>query len=248
MNETQKMTEVQRTLVVQNLDLAHHLALAIWRKYPNQDKEEIVAVAYEGLVDAALRFDPSRANLVDDVPDVAGAFAGFARRRINGAILDWQRRRDHVPRRQRAAYKDLQREGHGTGRSPEELSVLTGMPTDRVRTLIAAVEHTTIPLARTVSGSMLEDQGLYGPGEYEMDLASEQGVEEQVLEVRIRETVVEVYDGLSDLQRLVIALRYYEGLDLTAIATTVGVSLTQVRSAHMEALDRLHTAMVHEAS
>lgn len=242
--QTIPLTDSQRELVEKNLDLAHHLALATWRRNPHiQDKDEIVAVAYEGLVTAASRFDPSRADVNDGVPDLTGAFSGYARRRIQGSILDWQRKRDHVPKRQRSTYKELQALGHGQGRSPLELSDLTGMPVARIKMIISAVESPVLSL--TGENSELE----HSRDTYQWDLpTSTDLVESDAMEDAIISCVVSAWDDLPDLQRLVIAMRYYAGLDLITVAQEIGVRLSSVREAHAEGLLFLHSAMVREAS
>lgn len=53
------------------------------------DRDDLVAAGREGLLDAARRFDPSRA-----VP-----FGAYATYRIRGAIIDWIRKSVDVPRR-----------------------------------------------------------------------------------------------------------------------------------------------------
>lgn len=245
--QTIPLSDVQRALVEKNLDLAHHLALAIWRRNPHiQDKDEIVAVAYEGLVTAASRFDPSRADVVNGVPDLTGAFSGYARRRIQGSILDWQRKRDHVPKRQRSTYKELQAFGHGQGRSPLELSDLTGMPIDRIKMIIRAVESPVLSMTRDDTHD-LEESGALRATQWDMPTASDI-VESDAMEDAIISCVVSAWDALPDLQRLVIAMRYYAGLDLITVAQETGVRLSSVRAAHAEGLLFLHAAMVREAS
>lgn len=229
------LTTEQRDLVEKNLDLARHLALASWRRRPvSQDKDDYVSVAYEGLIAAARRFDPSRAGQVDGEADLDGAFAGYARRWINGSILEWQRGRDHVPKKQRSTYKTLQALGHGVGRTPEDLSEITGMPEERIRLIISAVEMPAVPLE-------------HGEGTHQEPVDG-RPVEERALGSKIQQAFVLCWDDLPDLQRLVIALRYYEGLSLLDVAELIEVRISLVRDAHAEALFSLHEAMVFEAS
>ena len=241
----EKMTDEQRELVEKNIDLAHHLALSAWRLAPHtQEKDEVVASAYEGLVNAAIKFDPSKADVVDGVPDLSGAFAGYARQKINGSIMDGQRKRDYVPRRTRRAYKELIAEGYGSGRSPQELSDLTGMSVEKVRLIISAVEHSPVSLTPADEG----DGKTSGSAGFTTEVRDRREVEDQALESQIKDAVVGVFDGLDDLQQVVIALRYYSGLDLTAISSLIDVKLSHVRSAHTEGLLALHSAMVYMAS
>jgi len=239
------LTPDQRALVEGHLDLAGKIATTVWRKNPDAiDRDDLLGVAYEGLVTAASRFDPERANVNDGVRDIEGAFTAFASTRIRGEILDWQRSRDHVSRNQRSTYKALQSHGYGAGRTPEELSDLTGMDEIRVRLVIAAVESTPVSIFSTVVGNELDHE----PAEPKHSRRDDESVEQSALASRIQDAVTEMFDSLSDFQRLVIALRYYEGLDLTTIATVLETGLTQVRVAHSEAVLYLHAAMVSEAS
>lgn len=245
MTSTTQLTAEQQRLVSQNIDLARHLAWDACRRSPALDADETLSVAYEALVSVASRFDGSRANvLADGTVDLAGAFSGYARRRINGAILDWQRSKDHVPRRHRSIYKILQAHGHGAGRSVEELAEITGMEPERIRLLIAAVEASPVSLDSTQSADdSLDDGSPLAPKHH-----SSHSVEGSVLESRIKEAVTYVFDALPETQQAVVALRYYEGMDLASIAAELQVSLTSVRSMHSEAILQLHAAMVAEAS
>lgn len=238
------LTSEQRALVEKNLDLAHHLALSVWRRNQQAiDKSEIISVAYEGLTLAASRFDPSRAEIKDGVPDIDGAFSGYARRRINGIILDWQRSKDHVPRRQRSTYKELQSHGYGDGRTASELADLTGLEETKIRLVVAAVEHEPVSLWAT-----FPDDPDFPYRDNVVAKTHAGDVEASALASRIQEIVTATFDSLTDFQRLVIALRYYEGEDLTTIATVLETNLSTVRVAHSEAILFLHAAMVSEAS
>lgn len=242
MTSTQ-MTPQQRRLVEENIGLARHIAWDACRRSPSLDSEDALSVAYEALVSVAARFDPEQADVQDDgTRDVAGAFAGYARRRIAGAILDWQRGRDHVPRRLRTLYKTFQRHGLGAGMSMHEVAERTGLSVDKVRHIVAAVESSPVSLH---SG---EDEETGAPLWEAEHAATSEELEASALTARIQQTVISAYDDLSPLQQVIIAMRYYEGMDLTTVAAEVGASLTTVRVAHSEALLRLHEAMVMEAS
>lgn len=243
MTNAQQMTPAQRELVEKNIGLAQHLAWDACRRSPSLDSEDALSVAYEALVSVAARFDPEQADLQEDgTRDIAGAFAGFARRRIAGAILDFQRGKDHVPRRLRSLYKDFQRQGLGNGLTLDEVAERTGISAQKVRLIVAAVESSPVSL------HVAEDEDTGAPLWAAESAISDQELEAAALTSRIQATVIAAYDDLTPLQQVVIALRYYEGLDLTSVAAEVGANLTTVRTAHSEALLRLHEAMVAEAS
>lgn len=234
-----QLTPEQKTLVEKNLGLAQYLALNIWRQSRQEmEKYEVVAIAYQGLCSAALKFDPSKMS-----PETVAngkAFAGFARQRIVGSIMDWQRTRDHVPRRQRRMYKNLQQVGLGTGRSVSELADITGMPVDKIREITRAVEATSV--------SLDSPPEYWDDAQYAIDLPTSHDVEGSLLENTIKTALARKLEMLPELQQVVIALRYYEGHELPYIASFLGVRLATVREAHSEAVLAIHDVMLKEAS
>lgn len=234
-----QLTPEQKALVEKNLGLAQYLALNIWRQSRQEmEKHEVVAIGYQGLCTAALKFDPSMMS--PETVASGKAFAGFARQRIVGAIMDWQRTRDHVPRRQRRAYKNLQLVGLGTGRSAEQLSDITGMPIDKIREITRAVEATSV--------SLDSPPDYWDDTQYAVELTTHQDVEGSILENNIMSSLAQTLEQLPELQQVVIALRYYEGHELIYIAGFLGIRLATIREAHSEAVLAIHDVMLKEAS
>lgn len=94
----QRQLEINR-LIEENMPLVETIARRVWRMYTRAgqngystliEMEDMVACGYIGLVQAAQRYEPGR-----------GSFAGFAYRRIQGAIIE---------RYRRGAYRELQNE------------------------------------------------------------------------------------------------------------------------------------------
>ncbi len=238
--ETKRLTKYQTHLVETHLNLAHRIALEFWRKAPEtMEKNEVVAVAYQGLLTAAQRFDSTWTPENDPKYDPFLAFGSFARRRITGSIIDWQRSRDHVPKRQRRVYKTLQQHGHGAGRSPEELADMTGLNVEKIRAITQAVETTAISL----------DQGSPDDG-YSLheEVSSPFDTERSALVSSIQDIVADTFVSLPPLQRSIIVLRYYEGRDLTSIAVELGVASSVVRTSHRDAIELIHSAMQRAAA
>ncbi len=238
-----RLTPYQKNLVETHIKLAQLEGLKAWRKAPEaMEKNEVVGIAYQGLVTAALRFDPEWRPENDPEYEPFLAFGAFARRRITGAILDWQKGRDHVPRNHRRLYKELQRHGHGTGKTPEQLSDLTGMDVNKIRQITQAVETQALSLDADADhwNDSAEAKG-NAP-------ASSADVEASALVSQITNRVADAIRGLPDLQRSVIVLRYYSGFDLNAIAMELGVSMAVVRVAHRESVDLIHELMRETAS
>lgn len=216
-----RLNEYQKHLVTTHRIMAVTVAEDFWRRSnDNLDRKETISIAYQGLITAALRFDPEWRPPDDPNYQPFLAFGSFAKRRITGAILDWQRSQDHVPRRQRQAYKKLQEHGHGAGRTPEELAELTGLSVEKVRAIVFAVESGSVSLDDTWERK--EE-----PVEY---------VETSVLVSNINNAMSDAIGSFPPLQRAIIARRYYLGHDFSTIAVELGVPVPTVRVLHQESM------------
>lgn len=221
-----KLTKYQSKLVEENVDLAHYLAQLMWARNPEVlDIDDLVSAAYQGLINAATKFDPSR---TDADSTEAKAFSGYARQRIRGAILDWMRNQDHVPRNKRITYKQFQKAGHGSGKSVDEIADLTKTPVDKVKSIIQVVEATSFSL-----------DSEYLPEE----LIQESAVESTASENRMRAAMMRSWNELSPLQQTVVVLRYYQGMEFPAIAEELELRLGLIRQEHEDAVLILHQAL-----
>lgn len=238
---TDPLTPYQKDLVANNAALAKYLARKRWEMAPgNLDFDELVALAYQGLVNAAIKFDPSRPDIIPGDLENGKAFAGFARQKIIGSILDWQKKdADHVPRSYRTDYKLVQRAGYPEKtRKASELSHITGLPVERIKLVVAAVERMPVSFHEMVDG---EGNVIVN------EPTSPHSVEGSVILSTITSAVVTRVKKLPTLQQLILALRYYEGMELQAIAAQLGLSITVVRDAHNAAIQAVHSAMIDAA-
>lgn len=237
------LTRAQRKLVESNVPLARYLARVTWSRNPNEiDFEEITSVAYQGLLTAALRFDPARPDIRKGDLENGKAFAGYARQRIVGTILDWQRSLDHVQRSYRQIYKLLRASGYGNGATTAELALATGLTVEKIRSVTHAVEST--PVSWNHETSTPGD----GPDGIVRDLPAPNNVESSALETAITRSVQTTIKELTEVQQVIVTLRYYSGSELKSIAETLGLSLTTVREEHTDAILKIHEAMRRKAA
>jgi len=221
-----ELSEYQSKLIEKNVDLAHYLAQLTWARNPEVfDIDELVSAAYQGLISAAKKFDPTR---TDEDSTEEKAFSGYARQRIRGAMLDWMRNQDHVPRNKRITYKNFQKAGHGSGKSLDEIADITGTPIEKVRSIVQVVEATSFSL-----------DSEYLPEE----LSNSDTVESTASENRLRTAMVFQWASLSPLQQVIISLRYYKGMEFSSIASELGLRLVLVKQEHEEAVLILHSAL-----
>lgn len=230
------LTSEQQDLVRKNMDLAHSLARDSWNKNPEgMELEEVVSVAYHGLVKAALRFNPNHFEKTDSRFKPELAFVGFAKRWISGAILEWQRTEDHVQRSYRQIYKQLVIAGYDK-KNLEQIAPLMKEPLSKLQAVVHAVENPYVSLDETIAPGVSHPK--FG------EVASDHDVESSALEVSITHAVQETHNSMSEQKQLIIALRYYANLEFQAIAMEMNVSLHYVRELHTEAILDLHEAMV----
>ena len=230
---TDPLTEYQNHLIETHIGLAKHEAAIFWKRLSSTvDYDDVVSIAYQGLVTAAQRFDVSFVPGDDPDYDPFLAFGSFARIRITGAIRDWLRTIDHVPRRQRRTYRDIQE--LSPGRTPDEVAAILGIDVTKVRAITCAVQSPPVSLFDVEDGSELR----YSVG------ASTLNTEDSAMTRTVQQAVVNTIDDLPELERSVIVLRYYVGLDFSRIAAELEMSPSVVKTAHQGAVELLHNAMM----
>jgi DNA-directed RNA polymerase specialized sigma subunit len=229
------LTAYQRRLVSENRALAIRLAMIAWSKNRQQDGDELVSVAYQGLVTAALLFDPTRTDIDPDDLENGKAFSGYARQRIVGSLLDWQRKSDFVPRRVRKAYKDLQAIGHGDGASTRDLAATTGLPESHIRTVVAAVE--TMPVSLDDRPETDDEKSSFGANEYYV--AAEADVETDAAVALILTEMARTWAALPFLQRAAVANKFYFGKSVSRAAADLGCSTNDLRDALTAGIDAM---------
>jgi RNA polymerase sigma factor for flagellar operon FliA len=109
-------------LVMEHVGLVKTLAQRLAQRLPAQvEMNDLVSVGVLGLIDAATRYKPSTG-----VP-----FDAFARRRVQGAMLDALRELDWAPRSLRRMRRDMDAAiatlRHRLGREPKEEEIADAM-------------------------------------------------------------------------------------------------------------------------
>jgi len=198
-------------------------------------RDDITSSAMFGLVDAANRFDSSRGV----------QFKTFAEQRIRGAILDEARRLDWASRTLREKQSRLseaieQLEKH-LGRPPEEEEVARSMELslESYRQMLGDIGHLGCvslqeSLDSTEEGSTLLDC-----------LADPTGINPLELIERndLTREVAKRLEKLSEKERQVIALYYYEELNQKEIAEILDLSEGRISQLHSQALLKLKTSL-----
>lgn len=214
------------------LGLVHHVAREVGARTPMVEIDDLVSAGTLGLIRALESFDLSRGL----------AFSTYAVRRIRGAILDDLRSRDWTPRSARvksrrmlAVIGELQ---GSLGRAPEprEVAAALGIELETYWKWRACMDGGVLIPFDTVNPDSqhqalrleetLNDPDALLPGQELLQL-------EQVAEVR------DAIGRLPDKERTVLALYYYEELNLRQIAEILHLTQSRISQIRSQALRRL---------
>jgi len=200
------------------------------------NRDDIKSAGMLGILDAANKFDPAK-NIL---------FKTFAEYRIRGAILDEMRKLDWFSRSLRdkqnrigKAITDLELQ---LGRDPEdhEVAKAMDMSLDEYRSILIEVSHLgCVSLNETLDhseegrsflDSLSDDRPQTSPGAR---------IEDQ----QLTSAIALILGQLSEKERLVISLYYYEELTQKEIAEAMELSEGRVSQLHSQALIKLKTKL-----
>jgi RNA polymerase sigma factor for flagellar operon FliA len=221
--------DARAQLLVRHLGLVHHVAREVSRRIPSIEIGELVSAGALGLMKALDSFDLSRGL----------AFSTYAVLRIRGAILDDLRSRDSTPRSVRMKRRRIE------GAAAELEAELGRAPTaketaDRLNIGLetfwkwrdAVGSHSDAD--NTPSKSPRVSRDAENHTDPSAPLPPERLVEsEQVSQMR------RLISRLPEQQRRVLALYYYEELNLRQVGEVLQVSESRVSQIRSQALRRL---------
>ncbi|MEE1078233.1 MAG: FliA/WhiG family RNA polymerase sigma factor [Agathobacter sp.] len=199
----------------------------------NVEYDDLVSYGIFGLIDAIDKFD-----LAKNVK-----FETYASLRIRGSILDQIRKMDWIPRtvrqRQRQIDEAMKQIEMRTGRvaTDEELAKELGVSDEELCNWQSQLKVTNV-----VSLNEFEETG----PEPVMDAThnSHFAQPEDVIEAdELKEMLVKSLDGLTEKERRVIELYYYEELTLKEISKVLEVSESRISQLHTKALVKMRKVM-----
>ena len=225
-----RTASVKEQLIIEYAPLVKLVAgrLSMYLGY-NVEYDDLVGYGIFGLIDAIDKFDYGKGI----------KFETYASLRIRGSILDQIRKMDWIPRSLRQkqkkidqAMKKLETE---LGRSATDEEIAKELE-------ITEEELTNWQGQTNVTNIISLDEFI--------DTAGEKGVEptksnpfeqpEEVVEkAELRKLLAESLNGLTDKEKKVILLYYYEELNLKEISRVLEVSESRVSQLHTKALQKM---------
>ena len=226
-----ELTAQQEQLLLDHLSMVRYVAWSIHERLPQHiELDELVGAGTLGLLDAARKFNATK-NV---------QFRSYAQFRIRGAILDSLRSLDWSPR-------ELRRKGRAMEEADRALQGRLGRPAQDTE----LAREMGIPLAelQQLAGKLrgLQVASLHaerGEDSGDDELASLPARESdnplfQCLQHESRQRVVDAIDALSERERLVMTLYYFEEMTMKEIGQILNVVESRVSQIHHLAVSRM---------
>lgn len=226
--------EIRDKIIIEYAPLVKIVAgkLSMYLGY-NVEYDDLVGYGIFGLIDAIDKFDVEKGN----------KFETYASLRIRGAILDQIRKMDWIPRSLRqkqrkidTAVGELERK---LGRIPTDAEVAAELE-------ITEEEYLNWQGQAKVASMVSLDEFIEAAGERNVEpvKASKMEQPEKVMEKKeLKKMLIESLEGLTEKERKVIVLYYYEELTLKEISRILEVSESRVSQLHTKALQKMKSKL-----
>ena len=209
--------------------LAHRLAS---RLPASVGVEDLISTGVLGLLDAIQKYEPQRPN----------RFQTYAEYRIRGAMLDYVREVDWVPRSVRdkeqaltEAYATIERQ-QGRPATDEEVAAFLGLDLDTFEDWLTHARGVAVvslaPAAEGHAGTALAQLADEAPGPYQLAAAQE-----------CKEHLAAAIDALPEQEKVVLSLYYHEELTMYEIGQVLEVTESQISQIRTKAMLHLRAAL-----
>jgi RNA polymerase sigma factor FliA len=221
-------------VILRYVPLVHFVLGSLGMYRAMSEYDDLISQGLLGLVEAADRFDPACKT----------QFSTYATLRIRGRILDYLRSIDWLPRSARArarAVEDATFELWGKFHhepSDEELAERLGYDKETLQQ--AHIDSSRVILSLdTLMESDAENASLY---EAVADPA-QKDPSETADDRALRSEIVDALHQITDRERTVLSLYYYEELTLKEIGSVLGISESRVCQLHSRAVTNLKSIL-----
>jgi RNA polymerase sigma factor for flagellar operon FliA len=231
--------QARERLILHYAPLVKYVASRVATGLPaSVEQADLVSYGMFGLIDALEKFEPARGN----------KFETYAIPRIKGAIIDELRAMDWVPRSVRfkareieKAYSDLE---STMKRAPSEKEVAArlGVTLKELHDVITQISFVSV-LALDELLSVGSDRGEQVSL---LDTLADRG-SDVTMGLEGQETrglLAAAINSLSEREKIVVTLYYFEGLTLAEIGEILGVTESRVCQIHTKAVNQLRLQFV----
>lgn len=213
---------LRNQIVLNNMGLVRSCAVSMRNMYiKHGDTDDVVNEGVIALMDAIDSFDPSK----------GAKFETYASLKIRGAIIDFLRRQDWIPRNVRKFARTLDKANsmlyNLNGRAPTiaELAEHLGLDEDK---LLKQMAECSCTITLSFEELLYEDN----IDEPAIDVPSDSGL----LRDEMSREIANAIDELKDKERQVVTLYYYKNMKYSDIAKALGISEGRVCQIHTKAV------------
>lgn len=215
----QYLKSYQDDLALQYLPAVRAMAFRLKERLPSSvDMNDLVSIGTEELIKLSRRYDSSRND----------SFWGYARLRVNGAMLDYLRSLDVLSRSSRKLIKAIDAEvsryfnDFEEEPSNEYLAEKLGEDLDKIRQArLASDIYTVVPLDEQFSA--LEDSDMMKYCEQK----------------ELMELIKKVLSRLTEREQLIIQLYYLEELSLSEISEILNITESRISQISKEVIKKI---------
>jgi RNA polymerase sigma factor for flagellar operon FliA len=232
-------TAARERLILHYAPLVKYVAGRLGAGLPQSvEQADLISNGMFGLMDALEKFDPARAV----------KFETYAIPRIRGAIIDELRAMDWVPRSIRFKAREVEK-AHANleaklNREPTDAEVAgqLGISLDELHEVITQISLVSVMALEEVVGGdeRGEQRSLIDTLADAANADPTAGLEGQ----EMRGLLSAAIDSLSEREKVVITLYYFEGLTLSEIGEILGVTESRVCQIHTKAVGSLRNNLV----
>lgn len=204
---------------------------------PVLSKEDLISAGVIGLIEAYNRYDPSKKV----------KFRTFAEFRIRGAILDEIRKIDIIPRSVRDKISQFEEKikklYQKLGRMPkeEEIAEAMGMSLDQYYKFLENIKGINFIDIEDLKKKLpdLDEEDIFN---FIPDNSQNDPFETVALK-ELQEKLEKALDYLTQRERLVLALYYFEGLTMKEIAKVLNYTESRISQLHNQAILKLRSIL-----
>lgn len=200
-------------------------------------KEDLVSVGVIGLIEAYHRYDPSK-NVT---------FRTYAEFRVKGAMVDEIRKLDIIPRSVKNKINEFEEKIRSLniqlGRMPEDEEIAESMnlSLEEYYKFLESIKGITFIDIESFKQKMpeLEEDDIF---EFIAGDKKEDPYEIYVLK-ELQEKLEKALEYLSEKERIILALYYYEGLTMKEIAKILDYTESRISQIHSQAILKLRSLL-----
>lgn len=229
-----KSPEIREKIILEYAPLVKLVAgrLSMYLGY-NVEYDDLVSYGIFGLIDAIDKYDNMKAV----------KFETYASLRIRGAILDQIRKMDWIPRTIRQKQKKIDtvikeiEASTGRAATDEEITKALGISGDEYTDWQSQMKITGV-----VSLNEFMESGSEVPAEQNNQHRFD-SPEEVIEKEELKQVLTQALEHLTEKEKKVILLYYYEDLTLKEISNVLEVSESRISQLHTRALQKLKGKM-----